>query len=198
MWIHAIQYIRFYYHEFICYISRPINPDMNSCIWRTSWNHTWNHRYQLTAKVPDHRKAAPAQAVEPASLTPAVPAPQRRSKSACCARQATFLLLSRHWQIFELWRSGPLAWTLQRSRRLLCRLTPAQTVPVCLWFPTSSASARLSSGPSLRASRVSLAALMWSRCAALLIRRSCVAAFKLTTAISARGQAHNKTLQLIY
>ena len=33
--------------------------------------------------------------------------------------------------------------TLQRLR-----LTPAQTVPVCLWCPTSRASARLSSGPS--------------------------------------------------
>ena len=33
-------------------------------------------------------RAAPAQAVEPAILTPAVPAPERRRKSADCARKA--------------------------------------------------------------------------------------------------------------
>ena len=39
--------IRFHDHEFICYISWPMNSDMNSCI--LLWNHKWNQG----AKVPD-------------------------------------------------------------------------------------------------------------------------------------------------
>ena len=85
-------------------------------------------------------RAAPAQVVEPAILTPAVPAPERRSKSAGCARKAA--------------PATPAAGALSSEsavhalQRLRLRLTPAQTVPVCLWCPTCSASARLSSGPS--------------------------------------------------
>ena len=40
-WIH----VSFHDHEFMCYISWPMNSDMNSCLWRILWNRTWNHGY---------------------------------------------------------------------------------------------------------------------------------------------------------
>ena len=47
IWIHIMNSLRFHDHEFICYISWPMNSDMNSCI--LLWNHKWNQG----AKVPD-------------------------------------------------------------------------------------------------------------------------------------------------
>ena len=77
----------------------------------------------------------PCQAVEPAILTPAVPAPQRH-QGVLMAAPATPAV-------------RPLQWVTRAILRLLLRcLTPAQTVLVCLCCPTSSASERLLSGPS--------------------------------------------------
>ena len=59
-------------------------------------------------------------------------------------------------------------------QRLQRRLTPAQTVPVCLWCPTSSASARVSKlpGPLTSESTASTLRRFWRRDATLLIRLS--------------------------
>ena len=38
--------VRFHDHGFICYISWPMNSDMNSCIWKILWIHIWNQGYQ--------------------------------------------------------------------------------------------------------------------------------------------------------
>ena len=73
-------------------------------------------------------RAAPAQVVEPAILTPAAPTPQQRPAVPERQLPATPAV-------------GPLSSesTVQMLRWLWRYLTPAQTVLVCLWCPTSCA-----------------------------------------------------------
>ena len=127
-------------------------------------------------------RAAPAQAIEPAILTPAAPTPQRRPAVPERQHPATPAV-------------GPLSseTLVPKLRRLRRCLTPAQTVLVCLWCPTSRAGPVISTALILRRLR--------RRGGALFIRHS----IKIQCSIhsdscpgrprQASESAHNKTLQ---
>ena len=93
-------------------------------------------RSRRSARRPE--RGLPGRAI----LTPAMPAPQRRRKSAGCAES---LLPATPQAAVGPLSSKSTVPTLRR--RLRSFLTPAKTVRVCLRCQTSRASARLSSAP---------------------------------------------------